>query len=71
MKTLGHDQVFTYEEFIQRLVERFDRRDLDISFLELADAKQVGTPEVYISEFQILAVLVTDISEARLILLFI
>ena len=32
MKTLYHDQVFTYKEFTIKLIERFDRRDLDISF---------------------------------------
>ena len=32
MKTLGHDQVATYQGFTQRLVERFDWRYPDISF---------------------------------------
>ena len=36
MKTLGHDQVVTYEEFTQRLEERFDWRDTGIYFRELA-----------------------------------
>ena len=44
MKTLGHDQVLTYEEFTRKLTERFDRRDLDISFWFLAHIRQVGTP---------------------------
>ena len=70
MKTLGHEQVVTYEEFIRKLTERFDRRDPDISFQDLAHIRQVGTPEAYISKFQKVAVMVTDISESRLILLF-
>ena len=49
MKTLGHDQVITYEEFTRKLIERFDRRDPDISFRDLAHIRQVGTPEAYIS----------------------
>ena len=36
MNTLGHDQVATYEEFIRRLEEMFDQRDLEISFREFA-----------------------------------
>ena len=52
IKTLGHDQEVTYEEFTQILVERFDWRDPDISLYELAHIRQVGTPEYYIFEFQ-------------------
>ena len=70
MKALGHYQVVTYEEFTRKLIERFDWRDLDISFRDLAHIRQVGTLEAYISEFQKVAVMVTDISESRLILLF-
>ena len=49
MNTLGHDQVFTYEEFTWRLAKIFDRRDPDIAFRELAHIRQVGTPKAYIS----------------------
>ena len=70
MKTLGHDQVVTYEEFTKKLTKRFDRRDPDISFRDLAHIRQVGTLEAYISEFQNVVVMVTNISESRLILLF-
>ena len=70
MKTLGHEQVVTYMEFTKKLTERFDRRDPDISFRDLAHNRQIGTPEAYISEFQKVVVMVTDISESRLILLF-
>ena len=68
MKTLGHDQVVNYEEFTQRLAKRFDQRDPDISFCELSHIKKVGIHESYISEFQKVAVMVIDISKARLIL---
>ena len=44
MKTLGHDQVVTYEEFTKKLTKRFDLRNLDISFQDLAHIRQVGTP---------------------------
>jgi hypothetical protein len=36
----------------------------------LAQLKQVGTPDAYITEFQRIAVTVTDISEQRLVMLF-
>ena len=67
MKTLGHDQVVTYEEFTRKLTEIFDWRDHDIYFRDLAHIRQVGTLEAYISEFQKVPVMVTNISESRLI----
>ena len=70
MKNLGHHQVVTYEEFTRKLTERFDWRDLDISFRDLAHIRQVGTPEAYISRLQKVDVMVTDISKSMLILLF-
>ena len=51
IKTIGHDQVTTYEEFTRRLIEIFERRDPGISFRELAHVKQNRTPEAYVSEF--------------------
>ena len=71
MKTLGHDQVVTYEEFTRKLTKRFDRRDPDISFWDLQHIRQVGNIEEYISELQKMDVMAIDISESRPILLFI
>ena len=71
MKTNGHDKLTIYEEFTKRLTEIFERRDSETPFRELAHMKQIGTPEDSISNFQNLALLVTGISEACLILLFI
>ena len=48
MKTLVHDQLFTYGEFGQRLTERFDQRYIDIYFHDLAHIRQVGNPKSYI-----------------------
>ena len=70
MVILGHNQVTSYEEFTEKLIERFDTRDLELQFKELAQLKQWGLVETYISEFQRLAMLVTDISERRLVVLF-
>jgi hypothetical protein len=69
--TLGHSGITSYLDFTQRIIERFDRKDPEIHFRELAQLKQTGSPEAFISEFQRLAVMVTDISEARLVMLFV
>ena len=34
--TLGHDQIKTYVEFTERLVERFDGKDPELNFKDLA-----------------------------------
>ena len=49
LRNLVHDTVTTYEEFTIRLVCRFDRRDHDMSFMDLAQLKQLGMLEAYIS----------------------
>lgn len=67
---LGHIHITTYTEFIRRLLERFERKDLELHFKELAHLRQTGSAEVYITEFQRLAVMVTDVLEAQLIMLF-
>ena len=37
--TLGHNLITTYEEFTNRLIERFDVKDPEVSFRELAQLK--------------------------------
>ena len=71
MATLGHNTIHSYGEFTQTLMERFDRKDPKIHFRELAQLKQTGSVEAFISEFQRIAVMVTDVSESRLTMLFI
>jgi hypothetical protein len=68
--TLGHNRITSYREFTERLMDRFDRRDPEIHFRDLAQLRQTGTAEAFISEFQRVAVAVTDISEPRLVMLF-
>jgi hypothetical protein len=70
MTTLGHAHIVTYAEFTGRLVHRFDRRDPELSFRDLAQLKQTGSADAYISDLQRISVMVTDISEARLVMLF-
>jgi hypothetical protein len=69
--TLGHASITSYLDFTQRLMDRFDKKDPELHFRELAQLRQSGTPDAYISEFQRIAVMVTDVSEHRLIMLFI
>jgi hypothetical protein len=68
--TLGHSRITSYREFTKRLMDRFDRRDPEIHFKDLAQLRQTGTEEAFISEFQRVAVAVIDISKPRLIMLF-
>ena len=70
LKNLGHDQVNTYGEFIDKVLERFEQNDLELSFKKLAQLKQVGTPTHYMMEFKKLSVKVADVSIWRLVLLF-
>jgi hypothetical protein len=51
-------------------MERFDRKDPEIHFRELAQIKQVETLDAYITEFKRQAVTVIDISEQSLVMLF-
>ena len=37
--TLGHNLITTYEEFTNRLIERFDVKDPEVTFHELAQLK--------------------------------
>jgi hypothetical protein len=70
MVTMGHAHITSYVEFTERLIERFDRKDPELHFKELAQLKQWGSLETYISEFQKLAMLVTDVFERRILVLF-
>jgi hypothetical protein len=51
-------------------MERFDMKDPELHFREMAQLKQVGAPDAYITEFQSIAVTMTDISEQILVMLF-
>jgi hypothetical protein len=68
--TLGHSHITSYREFTDRLMDRFDRKDPKIHFRDLAQLRQTGTTEVFITDFQRVAVAVTNISESKLIMLF-
>ena len=49
--TLGHDQINTYEEFTERLIDRFDGKDPELNFKNLAQLRQTESVDQYIAEF--------------------
>jgi hypothetical protein len=49
--TLGHANITSYLDFTQNSIERFDMKDPELHFRELAQLRQVGTPDAYIIEF--------------------
>lgn len=69
--TLGHNLIGTYVEFTEKLIDRFDSKDLELHLKDLTQLKQTRTVEQYISEFEKLVVLVTEISERHKIVIFI
>jgi hypothetical protein len=68
--TLGHSHITSYRDFTDRLMDRFDRKDPEIHFRNLAQLRQTGTTEAFITEFQWVAVAVKNISKPRMIMLF-
>jgi hypothetical protein len=68
--TLGHANITSYVDFTQNLMNKFDQKDPEIHFRELEQLKQTSTQEAYITNFQRMAIMVTDISQPRLVILF-
>ena len=46
--TLGHRCITSYREFTDRLMDRFDRKDPEIHFRDLAQLRQTGIVEPFI-----------------------
>lgn len=63
---LGHENITYYVDFMQRLIGRFDFKNLE----ELEQLKQTRLHEEFIVEFERIAVMVTNISKDRLVMLF-
>jgi hypothetical protein len=47
--TLGQSRITSYREFTDRLMDRFDRKDPEIHFRDLAQLRQTGTAEAFIT----------------------
>jgi len=67
--TLGNSNITSYEDFTQRMMDRFDRKYLDNDLRELAQLRKTSTPKDYVIEFQRMEVMVTNIYENRLLML--
>ena len=60
--TLGHNRITSHTEFTERLMDRFDKRDPEIHFRDLAQLRQTDTINSFILEFHRVEVAVIDIS---------
>jgi hypothetical protein len=69
--SLGHNHITSYLEFNENLMERFDRRDLELHFKDLTQLRQTGSVKAFITEFQWKAVAVSNIFQQWLVMLFI
>ena len=70
MTTQGHDQVTTFDDFSQRVIDTFDLKDDEEYFKELSKLKQTKSVNEYIEEFQKVAIMVLDMSEKMIVYLF-
>ena len=50
--TLGHNTITSYNDFTQRLMERFDKRDSDIHFRELPNSNRLAVPKPSYQSFR-------------------
>ena len=55
---------------MERLIDRFDKKDPKLNFKELAQLKKTRAIKSFIIEFKRLSILVIDILDRRLVVLF-
>ena len=67
IRTLGNDYILSYEGLSNALMERFERKHLELPFKELAQLKQVGNPEAYMLEFKNILIMVSYVYMDRLV----
>ena len=46
-----HALIHSYEEFVNKLISWFDRKDVEVYYRELDQLKQTSHVETYINEF--------------------
>jgi hypothetical protein len=68
--TLGHSHITSYLEFTETLTERFHKRDPELHFRDLTQLRQTGSIEAFITEFKRKVVVVSNVSEHGLVMLF-
>ncbi|KAH9292410.1 hypothetical protein KI387_042400 [Taxus chinensis] len=66
-----HDLLQSYREFSEKLIARFDRKDVELYYRDLAQLRQSGHIDAYINEFQRIAVMVPEMPERQVVMLFI
>lgn len=66
----NHALIQSYDEFSSILIARFNRKDVEMYIKELAMIRQHGDVDSYINEFQKVAVMVPDMLEKRVVMLF-
>jgi hypothetical protein len=69
--TLGHSNIISYANFTQILMDKFNRKDHEVHYRELAQLRHTCTPNAHVTEFQWMAFMVTDFSKKRLVVLLI
>ena len=70
LATLGHANITSYMDFTQRLLDKFDSKYRELHIRQIAQIKQTDMVDSYIIEFHRLEVMVSDVSEQWLIMLF-
>jgi len=53
LTTLGHNKIVDFEEFYKRVLDRFERKDEEEYFREMATLQQITTVVTYVEEFQL------------------
>jgi len=67
---LGHNKVFIFEEFFQRVLDRFEKKDEEEYFRDMATLQQITTMGSYVEEFQRILIMILDVSVKRIAFLF-
>ena len=70
MTTQAHDQVTTFDDFSQRVIDRFDLKDDEEYFKEFSKLKQTKLVNESIEEFQKVVVMLPDMRKNRIVYLF-
>ncbi|XP_059067585.1 uncharacterized protein LOC131858373 [Cryptomeria japonica] len=69
--TQNHTLIHSYTKFTERLIARFDKKDIELYYRDLALLRQSGHVETCINEFQWIVVMVLEMPDRRVVMLFI
>ena len=68
--TQDHGLITSYEICSSKLITRFDRKDIEVYYRDLAQLRQSGSLDNFIDEFQRISVMVPDMIEQHKVMLF-